>query len=103
MDKLVLGNVIIARRGSWRSTSNLRESRLIQFEEGEAPSWPTDPVIVVDARHASQSHIVSPQALPYIWRTKFSTLIRDVATTATRDPVFSIQITNAYLASESAF
>ena len=58
----------------------------------------TDPVIVVDARRASQSHIVSPQVLPYIWRTKFSTLIRDVATTATQDPVFSIQITNAYLA-----
>ena len=58
----------------------------------------TDPVIVVDARRASQSQIVSPQVLPYIWRTKFSTLIRDVATTATQDPVFSIQITNAYLA-----
>jgi hypothetical protein len=28
-----------------------------------------------------QSHIVSPQVLPYTWRTKFSTLIRDVATT----------------------
>jgi hypothetical protein len=47
----------------------------------EAPPWPTDPVIVVDARRASQSHIVSPQVLPYTWRTKFSTLIRDVATT----------------------
>jgi hypothetical protein len=35
----------------------------------------------VDARRASQSHIVSPQVLPYTWRTKFSTLIRDVATT----------------------
>ena len=47
----------------------------------ETPPWPTDPVIVVDARRASQSHIVSPQVLPYTWRTKFSTLIRDVATT----------------------
>jgi hypothetical protein len=47
----------------------------------EVPPWPTDPVIVVDARRASQSHIVSPQVLPYTWRTKFSTLIRDVATT----------------------
>jgi len=47
----------------------------------EAPPWPGDPVIVVDAGHASRSHIVSPQVLPYTWRTKFSTLIRDVATT----------------------
>jgi len=30
----------------------------------EAPPWPTDPVIVVDPRRASQSHIVSPQVLP---------------------------------------
>src|SRR5262249_51864738 len=38
--------------------------------------------------------IVSPQVLPYTWRTKFSTLIRDVATTETPDLVFSIQITS---------
>jgi hypothetical protein len=35
----------------------------------------------VDARHATESQIVSPRVLPYTWRTKFSTLIRDVATT----------------------
>jgi len=39
--------------------------------------------------------IVSPQVLPYTWRTKFSTLIRDVATIETPDLVFS----QVYLAS----
>jgi hypothetical protein len=47
----------------------------------EAPPSPGDPVIVVDAKRASQSHIVSPQLLPSTLRTKFSTLIGDVATT----------------------
>ena len=47
----------------------------------EAPPWPGDPVIVVDARRASRSHIVSPEVLPFTWRNKFSTLIGDVATT----------------------
>jgi hypothetical protein len=47
----------------------------------DAPPWPGDPVIVVDARRASESHVVPPQVLPYAWRTKFSTLIGDVATT----------------------
>jgi hypothetical protein len=47
----------------------------------EAPPWPGDPVIVVDAEHATRSHIVSPQVLPFTLRNKFSTLIGDVATT----------------------
>jgi hypothetical protein len=47
----------------------------------EAPPWPGDPVIVVDARHATESQIVSPRVLPFTLRTKFSTLIRVVATT----------------------
>jgi hypothetical protein len=47
----------------------------------EAPPWPGDPVIVVDARRAAQSHVVSPQVLPYAWRIKLSTLIGDAATT----------------------
>ena len=42
---------------------------------------PPYPVIVVDAGHAAQSHIVSPQVLPFTLRNKFSTLIADVATT----------------------
>lgn len=54
---------------------------LPQMQLCEAPPWPGDPVIVVDAGHATQSHIVSPQVLPFTWRTKFSTLIADVATT----------------------
>jgi len=47
----------------------------------EAPPWPGDPVIVVDATSASRSHIASPQMLHFTIRTKFSTLISDVATT----------------------
>jgi hypothetical protein len=47
----------------------------------QAPPWPGDSVIVVDAGHAAQSHIVSPQVLPFTLRNKFSTLIADVATT----------------------
>jgi len=47
----------------------------------EGPPWPGDPVIVVDAGHAAQSNIVSPQVLPFTLRNKFSTLIADVATT----------------------
>jgi hypothetical protein len=31
---------------------------------GEAPHWPGDPVIVVDAGRATRSHIVSPLFLP---------------------------------------
>jgi Trypsin-like peptidase domain len=45
------------------------------------PPWPGDPVIVVDAGRATRSHIVSPQVLPLGWRSKFATLIADVATT----------------------
>jgi hypothetical protein len=47
----------------------------------QAPPWPGDPVIVVDSRHAAASHIVPPQVVPFTSRTKFSTLIGDVATT----------------------
>jgi hypothetical protein len=47
----------------------------------EAPPWPGDPVIVVDAEHATRSHIVAPQVLQFTLRHKFSTLIGDVATT----------------------
>jgi len=54
---------------------------LPQMSLCEAPPWPGDPVIVVDAERATQSHIVSPQVLPFGLRAKFTTLIRDVATT----------------------
>ena len=47
----------------------------------QAPPWPGDPVIVVDAGHATRSHIISPQVLPFTLRNKFSALIADVATT----------------------
>src|SRR6266511_258866 len=36
---------------------------LPQMQLCEAPPWPGDPVIVVDAGHAAQSRIVSPQVL----------------------------------------
>ena len=47
----------------------------------EAPPWPGDSVIVVDATSASRSHIASPSMLNFIIRNKFATLISDVATT----------------------
>ena len=56
-------------------------TELPQMQLCEAPAWPGDPVIVVDAGHGTQSHIVSPQILPFTWRNKFSTLIADVVTT----------------------
>ena len=54
---------------------------LPQMQLCEAPPWPGDPVIVVDATQAARSHIVSPQVLSFTSRIKFSTLIADVATT----------------------
>ena len=59
----------------------LTSVRLPRMQLCEAPPWPGDPVVVVDARHATQSQIVPPQVLSFTLRTKFSTLIRDVATT----------------------
>jgi hypothetical protein len=55
--------------------------KLPRMQLCEAPPWPGDPVIVVDAGHVSRSHIVAPQVLPFTFRSKFSTLIGDVATT----------------------
>jgi Trypsin-like peptidase domain len=55
--------------------------RLPRMQLCEAPPWPGDPVIVVDAERASQSHIISPNVLRFTLRTKFSTLIGDVANT----------------------
>ena len=52
-----------------------------QMQLCEAPPWPGDPVIVVDDARATRSHIISPQVLPFGLRSKFSTLIADVATT----------------------
>src|SRR5215475_3020488 len=49
--------------------------KLPRMQLCEAPPWPGDPVIVVDARHATESHVVSPRVLPYTSRIKFSTLI----------------------------
>jgi hypothetical protein len=54
---------------------------LPQMQLCEAPPWPGDAVIVVDAERTTRSHIVSPQVLPLTLRNKFSTLIGDVATT----------------------
>ena len=74
---------------------------LPQMQLCEAPAWPGDPVIVVDAGHGTQSHIVSPQILPFTWRTKFSTLIADVATTGNSGSGVFDPITNACLASSA--
>jgi S1-C subfamily serine protease len=46
----------------------------------DAPPWPGDRVIVVDASNATSSHILSPTVLPF-GMPKFTSLIADVATT----------------------
>lgn len=46
-----------------------------------APPWPGDPVILVDAERATRSRIISPHVLPFTMRSRFWTLIADVATT----------------------
>ena len=53
----------------------------IQAPLCRAPAWPGDPVIVVDQASTTRSHIISPVILPFPLRSKFSTLIADVATT----------------------
>ena len=47
----------------------------------EKPSWPGEPVIVAIPESTARSRIISPQLLPLNVRTKFPTVIRDVATT----------------------
>ena len=46
----------------------------IQMPLCQAPPWPGDPVIIVDGEHATQSHIISPQVLPFAQRIKISHL-----------------------------
>jgi Trypsin-like peptidase domain len=55
--------------------------RLPRMQLCEAPPWPGDLVTIVDSEHATQSHIISPQVLPFTQRIKFHTLIADVAST----------------------
>jgi len=47
----------------------------------EKPSWPGESVIVAIPESTARSRIMSPQLLPLNVRTKFPTVIRDVATT----------------------
>jgi S1-C subfamily serine protease len=47
----------------------------------EKPPWPGEPVIVAIPESTARSRVVSAQLLPLDVRTKFPTLIRDVATT----------------------
>ena len=47
----------------------------------EKPPWPGEPVIVAIPESTVRSRVVSAQLLPLDVRTKFPTLIRDVATT----------------------
>jgi Trypsin-like peptidase domain len=47
----------------------------------ETPPWPGEPVIVAVPEGTARSRIMSPQLLPPNVRTKFSTVISDVATT----------------------
>jgi hypothetical protein len=47
----------------------------------EKPPWPGEPVTVAVPESTARSRIMSPQLLPLDVRTKFPTVIRDVATT----------------------
>jgi S1-C subfamily serine protease len=47
----------------------------------ERPPWVGEPVIVAVPEGTARSHIMSPWLLPPAHRTRFSTVIRDVATT----------------------
>ena len=47
----------------------------------EKPPWPGEPVIVAVPESTARSRIMSAQLLPFNVRTKFPTVIRDVATT----------------------
>jgi S1-C subfamily serine protease len=47
----------------------------------EKPPWPGEPVIVAIPESTARSRVVSAQLLPLDVRTKFPTVIRDVATT----------------------
>jgi hypothetical protein len=47
----------------------------------EKNPWPGEPVIVAISEGTARSHIMSPLTLPFSIPRKFSTLIRDVATT----------------------
>ena len=79
----------------------LTRIRLPRMQLCEAPPWPGDPVIVVDARHATESQIVSPRVLPFTLQTKYSTLIVMLRRPEIQDPVFSTQIENACSASSA--
>jgi hypothetical protein len=47
----------------------------------ENPPWVGEPVIVAVPEGTARSHIMSPLLIPRAFRTKFSTVISDVATT----------------------
>jgi hypothetical protein len=47
----------------------------------EKPPWPGEPVIVAIPEGTARSRIMSPLLLPFDVRRRFSTVIRDVATT----------------------
>jgi hypothetical protein len=47
----------------------------------QRPPWVGQPVIVAIPEGTARSHIMSPQLLPAQYRTRFSTVISDVATT----------------------
>jgi len=55
--------------------------RLRRMPVCERPSWVGESVIVVIPEGTARSRIMSPQLLPAQYRTRFSTVISDVATT----------------------
>ena len=63
----------------------------------DKPSWPGEPVIVAIPESTARSRVVSAQLLPLDVRTKFPTLIRDVATTGNSGPAYLMPEPNACL------
>jgi len=55
--------------------------QLLSLSLCQNPPWPDDPVIVAVPEATAPSHIMSPSLLPPAVRSKFSTVISDVATT----------------------
>ena len=55
--------------------------RLLHLSLCHYTPWPGDPVIVAVPEGTARSHIVAPRSLPPAYKSKFATMIGDVATT----------------------
>jgi hypothetical protein len=63
---VVLGLQRCGHSAPYWSMSKKLPARLPRIQHCEAPPWPTDPVIVVDARRASVPHRLAAGAALYV-------------------------------------